>query len=203
MEPSLRVRVRAGEPDAFGELFDECAQGIYGLGLRLTGSRADAEEVVSLTFLEAWRHRDRIDPGPGPVVPWLYGIAVNVTRNMTRTARRHEAAMSRLPPPDNVPDFADEMAERLDATADLQRLRYALSALRRSDREVIALCVWSELDYAEAAAALGVPVGTVKSRLSRARQQLRKLAAQEPGDRRGHVAGDREIAVRSAKEGSQ
>jgi RNA polymerase sigma-70 factor (ECF subfamily) len=204
MEPSLRVRVRAGDPDAFGELFDECAQGIYGLAFRLTGSRADAEEVVSLTFLEAWRHRDRLDPGPGPIMPWLFGIAVNVTRNMTRTARRHEAAMSRLPPQDSVPDFADEMAERLDATAELRRMRDALAALRRSEREVIALCVWSELDYAEAAAALGVPVGTVKSRLSRARQKLKRLAAaQEPVIRRGHVADDREIAVRSPREGFQ
>jgi RNA polymerase sigma-70 factor (ECF subfamily) len=210
MEPSLRVRVRAGEPDAFGELFDECAQGIYGLALKLTGSRADAEEVVSLTFLEAWRHRDRIDPGEGPVVPWLFGIAVNVTRNIARTARRHDAAMNRLPPPAEVPDFTEETAERIDATADLRRIRDALKTLRRSEREVIALCVWSELDYAEAAKALGVPVGTVKSRLSRARQKLKKLATppeqaqhQELVRHRGHLADDRPMAVRSPKEGSR
>jgi len=210
MEPSLRVRVRAGDPDAFGELFDECAQGIYGLGLNLTASRADAEDVVSLTFLEAWRHRDRLDPGEGPVVPWLVGIAVNVTRNTVRAARHHEAAMSRLPPPGSVPDFTDETAERIDATADLRRVSDALKALRRGEREVIALCVWSELDYAEAAKALGVPVGTVKSRLSRARRKLRKLAApgeqaapEEPVAEPGHLADDRSVAVRSPKEGTR
>jgi len=175
VEPNLRARLRAGDPDAFGALFDEYAHAVYNLGFRLTADWSAAEEVVSLAFLEAWRLRGRIDPGGEPLRPWLLGIAANVSRNLARASRRHQAAVSRLPPPPPVPDFADELAGRLDDQARLREAGKALGALRPGEREVIALCVWSELDYATAASALGVPVGTVRSRLSRARRKLRKL----------------------------
>ena len=175
MEPSLRARLRAGDPDAFGVLFDQHAHAVYNVGFRLTGNWSAAEEVVSLTFFEAWRLRNRIDPGGGPLRPWLLGIAVNVSRNLTRASRRHQAALSRLAPPPQAPDFADELAGRLDDQARLREAGKALGALRRSEREVIALCIWSDLDYATAASVLGVPVGTVRSRLSRARRKLKKL----------------------------
>src|SRR5215469_11716637 len=79
VEPNLRARLRAGDPDAFGVLFDEYARAVYNLGFRLTGDWSAAEEAVSLTFLEAWRLRGRIDPGGEPLRPWLLGIAVNVS----------------------------------------------------------------------------------------------------------------------------
>jgi RNA polymerase sigma-70 factor, ECF subfamily len=194
VEPNLRARLHAGDPDAFGVLFGEYAHAVYNLGFRLTGNWSAAEDVVSLTFLEAWRLRGRIDPGSEPLRPWLLGIAVNVSRNLARASRRHQAALSRLPPPPLVPDFAEELAGRLDDTARLREAGKALGALRRSEREVIALCVWSELDYATAARALGVPVGTVRSRLSRARRKLRKLvpASGERAGGREQVLGDRE-----------
>ena len=175
MEPTLRARLRAGDPDAFGVLFDQYTHAVYNLGFRLTGNWSAAEEVVSVTFLEAWRLRNRIGPGDEPLRPWLLGIAVNVSRNLTRASRRHQAALSRLAPPSPVPDFAEELAGRLDDQARLREAGKALDALRHGEREVIALCIWSELNYAAAASALGVPVGTVRSRLSRARRKLRKL----------------------------
>ncbi len=137
--------------------------------------------------------------------PWLLGIAINVNRNMSRSARRHQAALSRLPPPPPVPDFADEVAGQLDDARQLRRVMAAVGRLRADERDVIALCVWSELDYASAAQALGVPAGTVRSRLSRARRKLRKLAADdadlagpdgEPRARCEQVEGDRDLAVR-------
>jgi RNA polymerase sigma factor (sigma-70 family) len=202
VEPNLRARIRAGDPDAFGLIFDEYARAVYSLGLRLTANWSAAEDVVSLTFLEAWRLRARIDPGGESLQPWLLGIAVNVCRNLARASRRHQAAMSRIPPPPEVPDFAEELAGRLDDTAQLRQVANALSGLRRSEREVIALCVWSGLDYATAARALGVPVGTVRSRLSRARRRLRKLvpADREPASGCEQVLGDRENAVRPSWE---
>src|SRR5579862_3223826 len=89
MELSLRARVRAGDPDAFGVLFTAHAREVYNLGYRLRGSWPDAEEIVSLTFLEAWRLRERVNPDGDSLRPWLAGIAVNVTRNFSRTSRRH------------------------------------------------------------------------------------------------------------------
>ena len=175
MEPSLRSRVRDGDPDAFGALFDDHARAVHNLGYRLTGSAHEAEEIVSLTFLEAWRLRAGVEPDGESLRPWLLGIAVNVVRNYARASRRHRAAMARLPAPAPVPDFADELAGRIDDAARLAVVRAAFGRLRPAEQDVIALCVWSGLDYAAAAAALGVPVGTVRSRLSRARRRLREL----------------------------
>lgn len=208
MEPQLRARLRAGDRDAFGVLFDQNARAVYNLGFRLTANWSAAEDVVSLTFLEAWRLRSRIDPGREPLRPWLLGIALNVSRNLARASRRHEAALSRLPPPPLVPDFADEVAGRLDDQAQLREAGKALSVLSRGEREVIALCVWSELDYASAARALGVPVGTVRSRLSRARRKLQKLVRagqEEPSGRAGQEPSGRagqEPSVRAGREPS-
>src|SRR5690242_13688948 len=106
---SLRSRLRAGDPDAFRELFDEHVRTVYNLGFRLTGNWTVAEDVASLTFLEAWRLRERIDidPEAATLRPWLVGIATNVARNVRRAARRHDDALLRLPRPEPVRDPAD------------------------------------------------------------------------------------------------
>jgi RNA polymerase sigma factor (sigma-70 family) len=200
VELSLRSRLRAGDQSAFGELFDDHAQAVYGYAVRTLGDWAAAEDAVSLTFLEAWRLRATLHEDGESVRPWLFGIATNVLRNTTRAGRRHRAALARLPARDVVPDFADELVGRLDDGARLAAARRALERLRRRDREVFQLCVLVGLEYAAAAEALGVPVGTVRSRLSRARARLRELAAEEllePGGGNGQVAIDRVEAVRS------
>jgi RNA polymerase sigma-70 factor (ECF subfamily) len=147
--------------------------------VRVTGDWAEAEDVVSLTYLEAWRLRKRLRPDGGSVQPWLLGIATNVLRNTRRAARRHQKAMTRLPPRRDVPDFADDLVERIADTELLAAARVALTRLRPAEREVLALCVWAALEQAEVAEALGVPVGTVRSRLSRARRRLRQLTDEE------------------------
>jgi RNA polymerase sigma-70 factor (ECF subfamily) len=137
----------------------------------------------------------------------LLGIATNVCRNVRRAARRYDVALTRLPRDDAVPDPADEVAGRVDDREELALIGKAMAALRQNEREVLALCVWSGLDYAEAAAALGVPVGTVRSRLSRVRKKLRALVDKEKrlelrsGD--GQVTGDGAIAVRPVQENAR
>jgi len=185
MEPSLRSRVRAGDSDAFAAVFDDHAQAVYRYAAGLTGNWSAAEEVVSLTFLEAWRLRQTIKPDGGSLRPWLLGIAVNVTRNQARAARRHQAAMSRLPAPrPGLPDFADEVTVRLDGRNQLAAVREAVRGLPARERDVL-ICIWSGLDSAEAAQALGVAEGTVRTRLFRARRRLRELL-----DDAGPPAGD-------------
>ncbi|MGP4044707.1 RNA polymerase sigma factor [Streptomyces sp. 2A115] len=201
MDTNLRRRIRAGDHDAFGDLFDAYARSVYNHAYRLTGEWAVAEDVVSLTFLDAWRLREKLDEEGGSVRPWLLGIATNVTRNTRRAARRHTAAVARLPRDETVRDFADEVADRLDDAAQLAAVRTALAKLRRAEREVLALCVWSGLDYQAAAEALGVPVGTVRSRLSRARTKLAKHM--EPPLERGQMRGDRTTAVGPLREGNR
>jgi RNA polymerase sigma-70 factor (ECF subfamily) len=179
-DPELRERVRGGDRDAFGQLFDVHARTVYNHAFRLTGDWSTAEDVMSLTFLEAWRLHDRVDAEGGSLRPWLLGIATNLVRNQRRAARRHREVLAQLPPPaEEAPDFAEESAGRLDAAAQISAVPGALAQLGRRDREVLALCVWAGLDYQEAAEALGTPVGTVRSRLSRARARLSRLTQQE------------------------
>ncbi|GIE31272.1 siderophore-interacting protein [Actinoplanes italicus] len=175
----MRARIRAGDTDAFAEVFDEHAQAVYRHAVWMDGDRAGADDVVSLTFLEAWRIRGTLRPDGDGLRPWLLGIATNVLRNRRRAARRHRAALARVAAAGEVPDFADEVVGRMHDSAQLAAAAAALRALRRADREVFLLCVWQELDYAAAAEALGVPIGTVRSRLSRARVRLRALAQAE------------------------
>ena len=85
VEPNLRARLRAGDPDAFGVLFDQYAHAVYNLGFRLTGNWPAAEEVVSVTFLEAWRLRDRIGPGSGSLPGPILSLRRQASRNVTET----------------------------------------------------------------------------------------------------------------------
>ncbi|MEV4106546.1 RNA polymerase sigma factor [Nonomuraea sp. NPDC049695] len=183
----MRARIRGGDKAAFGELFDDCAKSVYNHAFRLTANWSTAEDAMALTFLEAWRLRHRIDPEGGSLRPWLLGIATNVARNVRRAARRHDDALARLPRGEEVPDFADEVVGRIDDAERLAAVRQAYGRLRRQEQDVFALCVMAGLDYAQAAEALGVPVGTVKSRLSRARK---KLADREPPLDPRQVVGD-------------
>jgi RNA polymerase sigma-70 factor (ECF subfamily) len=185
---STRARIRAGDQEAFGRLFDECAKAVYNHAFRLTGNWSIAEDVMALTFLEAWRLRERIDPEGGSLRPWLLGIATNVHRNVRRAARRHDDALARMPRGETVPDFAEEVVGRIDDAERLAAVRAAYGRLRRQEQDVFALCVWAGLDYAQAAEALGIPVGTVRSRLSRARKKLADAGEPPPGSRQ--VVGD-------------
>lgn len=179
---STRARLRAGDPEAFGSLYDQHAKAVYGHAFRLTGNWSAAEDIMALTFLEAWRLRQKLDEDGGSLRPWLLGIATNAARNTLRATRRHEAALARIPPAEAVEDFAEELAGRLDDAGQLHAVHRSLAVLRKSERDVVALCIWSGLDYAAAGQALGIPATTVRSRLSRARKKLRKLSGTPGGD---------------------
>jgi RNA polymerase sigma factor (sigma-70 family) len=164
--------LRSGDSRALGDLFDRHADRIYSYCFRRTASWAMAEDATSTVFLEAWRSRERAQAYGDEALPWLYGIATNVCRNLTRSQRRHAAAVRRLPRPPDGPDHADDVGGRVDSERTMARIAEEMAALPERDREVIALVVWSGLSYEQAARALGVPVGTVRSRLARARARL-------------------------------
>ncbi|MFE7136010.1 RNA polymerase sigma factor [Streptomyces sp. NPDC057638] len=181
----MRNRLRGGDRDALGELYDEHAQVLYRYALRVTGDWAEAEDVVSATFLEAWRSRENLRPDGDGLRPWLLGIATNIMRRNARARRRRDIALARVPERGALPDFADDLVTHLTDAEDLRAAHAALARLRRRDREVFTLVVWAGLDYAAAADALGVPVGTVRSRLSRARSRLRELVGARGRGTRG------------------
>lgn len=177
---------RRGDADAFATLFERHAKTIYNYCFRRVGDWSVAEDLLSVVFLEAWRRRDKELP-PGKVLPWLYGIATNVVRNRRRSERRYRVALARVPAARPEDDFGDDADVRLD---DERRMRDAVALLKRLPRgqqDVFVLCGWDDLSYEDAAFALGVPVGTVRSRLSRARRSLEELEAA-----RGHEPNVRE-----------
>lgn len=177
MEPSdaeLWKRSRGGDGDAFGELFERHATQIYNYCFRRIGSRATAEDLLSVVFLEAWRRREKKLP-PDKVLPWLYGIATNVVRNQRRSERRFAAALRRMPSLEPEPDFSGPSDERLDGEWQAQGALELLRRLPKREQDVVVLCDAMELSYEDAALALGIPVGTVRSRLSRGRAHLREL----------------------------
>jgi RNA polymerase sigma-70 factor (ECF subfamily) len=149
------------------------------LARRLGASAAD--DLAAETFAVAFRNWDRLDPAR-PVRPWLYGIAANLVRHHWRKERRMLRAYART---GVDPVFAeeDEAVERVDAEVRRRELAAALAALRREEREILLLNAWAELTNSEIAAVLDLPLGTVKSRLSRTRERLRNQLSdfgQEP-----------------------
>ena len=172
----LWERARTGDADAFTTLFERHATAIYNYCFRRVGDWSVAEDLLSIVFLEAWRSRRKQLP-PGKVLPWLYGIATNVVRNRRRSERRYRVALSRVPLPRPELDFRDEAINRIHDERRMTLALELLAALPRQQRDVVVLCEWSGLSYEDAGFALGVPVGTVRSRLSRARQALEELAA--------------------------
>ena len=139
------------------------------LARRLGASAAD--DLAAETFAVAFRSWDRLDPAR-PVRPWLYGIAANLVRHHWRKERRMLRAYARTGV-DPVQADEDAAVERVDAEARHRELAEALASLRPDERELLLLHSWAELTDSEIAAALGLPLGTVKSRLSRIRDRLR------------------------------
>jgi RNA polymerase sigma factor (sigma-70 family) len=164
-----------GDHERFGDLFERHARAVYNHCFRRTASWADAEELTSAVFLEAWRRRREVRPIDDSARPWLLGVANNLLRNHRRSLRRHRAALARLPNPAPQPDLADEVAGRLADERQMSRVLAVVERLPRRDQEVLELCAWSGLTYHEAATVLGIPVGTVRSRLARARARLSEL----------------------------
>ncbi|PPK95907.1 RNA polymerase sigma-70 factor (ECF subfamily) [Kineococcus xinjiangensis] len=179
-DDELWSRAAAGEVECFGVLFQRHEHAVRSYCHRRTGSLDAADDLLSIVFLEAWRRRQDVELHGDSLLPWFLSVAAYTMRHRWRTARRHRAALARLPVELTTPDHADEVAERLDGATALDSAQRAFARLKPADQDVLALCVGQGLDYAAASVALGVPIGTVRSRLSRARARLRQLLEEDP-----------------------
>lgn len=171
-DEELMRRVRDGDAEAFGALFERHSQAVFAYCLRRTGSWAVAEDLVSVVFMETWRKRTAITL-EGSLLPWLYGVALGVTRNHHRSRSRYRAALDRVPRPAADDDHAEDVARRVDAETRTRAVIAELAKLPAKDREVLEMSAWSDLSQAQIAQVLGIPIGTVKSRLARAQRTLR------------------------------
>jgi RNA polymerase sigma-70 factor (ECF subfamily) len=159
------------EASAFAAIFDRHHGTIHAY-LRRRVDAPIAEELAAETFVRALHAVGRYDAARADALPWLYGIAANLVRRHRRTEVRRLRAYARTGR-DPLADDHGDAPDRLDAAAAGPRLAAALAALRADDREALLLFAWAELTYEEIAVALAIPVGTVRSRLHRARRVLR------------------------------
>ncbi|MFF1875568.1 RNA polymerase sigma factor [Kitasatospora herbaricolor] len=169
-------KARDGDSASFAALFDRHRDRVFGQALRLLGAPHDAEDVTAMVFLEAWRRRDAVRVVDGSIIAWLLVTTNYTIRNHTRSARRYRIALSKLPTPEPQPDGTPEVDDAFDNDGRARVVRQAFAALAPHDQDVVTLCILEELPLAEAAAVLRIPVGTVKSRLSRAKRRLGDLA---------------------------
>ena len=172
------IAASLSDPEQFGAIFERHFDPIHRYAARRLGA-ARADDLTARVFTIAFEQRRRFDLTAPDARPWLYGIASNLVRSDRRAERRLLAALSRL-------------AARADATGrdedeglvdgrERARLARALKRLDRRQRDVLLLHCWAGLSHAEIAVALGIPAGTVASRLSRARQRVRAALEDEIG----------------------
>ncbi len=158
----------------FLALFEAHYDDIAGYVTRRQVDRSTAEDIVSTTFVEAIDRRATFDHRKGDPRAWLFGIATNLMRRHFRSEHRRLLAYARAASREiEGPDTAEETCGRLDASATAGSVAAALATLSQGDYEVLTLLCWAELSQEEIATALGIPKGTVKSRLHRARRQVR------------------------------
>ena len=165
---------RGGDGEAFGLLFDRHGHAVYNHCFRLVGSRGAAEDLTQAVFLVAWRKRARVRITTDSALPWLLSVATNVVRSHRRSMTRWLRIARRLPG-ETVPDHAEEVVGRIDDERRMVELLVAVRELPRNQQEAVALCVWSGVSYAEAAAVLGIAEASVRARVSKARTRLRHL----------------------------
>jgi len=161
------LEARPGLLEAFVGSHDR----LFGYVARRLGPDV-AEDVVAETFALACARWSSYDPALGGVSAWLFGITVNLLRRHRRDERRQWRAYARTGI-DPLASVDPDVEDRLDAASAARALAAALGTMHASDREVLLLFAWAELSYAEIAAALRIPTGTVRSRLNRARRILR------------------------------
>ena len=167
IERSLR------EPEAFSALFDLYARDVYRYVARRLGTEA-ADDLMAETFVVAFQHRHRYDLTRDDARPWLYGIVANLVSRHHRAEARRWKAMANSPLPGPAEPSSDGIEARVTAQSARGRLAAGLAALPRGHREVLLMVAWADLSYEETAEALDLPLGTVRSRMHRARGALRE-----------------------------
>lgn len=168
------IRASFTEPELFALIFDRHVRRVHAfLGRRVGIDGADS--LTGETFRIAFERRTTYLVDRPDSLPWLYGIAHNLLRHHWRGLDREDRSLRRLGSVEQSDSRDDVLLDRVAAQAMWPRVQEALETMRHEDRDVILLVAWEELSYAEVALALDVPIGTVRSRLHRARRHLRDL----------------------------
>jgi len=188
-DDALMSRIAAGDQDAFTELFRRRRNEVYRVALLMTGGAAVAEDIAQDVFLAVMRDAGRYEVGRSTVTAWLCGIA----RNHARRRLDQDGRIVRLAegdePGQREPAVQRDLVAEIAAAQHVDALRRAILKLPVRYREVVVLCDLQELSYADAAAALDCAVGTVRSRLHRARALLTAKMRDANSVRRSMIKG--------------
>ncbi|MDX8148514.1 sigma-70 family RNA polymerase sigma factor [Lentzea sp. BCCO 10_0061] len=178
--PDTRLweQIAKGDHAAFTELFERHAEAVWNYAYRLTASWSQAEDLLSATFLTAWRKRGDAQLVRDSALPWLYTVTANRARTEWRASRRALRLVTKLTPQDER-DHADDVAARTDAQRRLAAVVAAIAKLPASDREIAQLCLLGDMSTADAAALLGITESSVRARVSRTRARLRDLTPED------------------------
>lgn len=197
------IRRSRQQPSAFGELFSRHAARLHRYAARRAGPAA-ADDVTSETFLVAFERRDRFDHDWDDAAPWLFGIATVLIhkhrRAEARILRTLGKEISTVAAGDEAaPDEHARRADEIDAREAVKRMAVHLHRLSPADRDTLLLYAWADLSYEQIAAAMRVPVGTVRSRLNRARRVLRQSSTPLKEKDHGHIdSGRADITAKNA-----
>lgn len=186
------VRARA-DPERFAEIFDRHFVTIHRYLARRVGPDV-ADDLAGEVFRIAFERRVSFDADRSNARPWLYGIATNLLHGRRRTEERKLRAVQRIAAAVVVPigaDVFDRASERVDAERAAHDVGAALRSIPAADRDALVLFAVEGLSYPEVAVALGIPVGTVRSRISRARRRIRELLEPDGQQQVGHRLSDR------------
>lgn len=160
----LLVQVARGDEAAFGRLYDTVIAIVWGVVRRVVRDRAQSEEVVQEVFVEVWRTASRFEPGRGSAVAWVITLAhrraVDRVRSEHAASRRDQLAADR-----SVPRPYDEVSEQAGLRLERQQVRRCVNALTELQRESVLLAFYRGCTYPEVASLLGVPLGTIKTRM--------------------------------------
>jgi RNA polymerase sigma-70 factor (ECF subfamily) len=167
-DEQLYKLMKKGDSKAFAELYERREPALFRYALHMTGSASSAEEVAQEVFVQLMAASTRFDETRGSLEGWMYGVARNLVRVQRRKAGSPVPAGSEL----NEPAFDHDILGGMIDSENLVALRIALSELPQGYREAVILCDLEERNYDEAARMMGCPVGTIRSRLHRARGLL-------------------------------
>lgn len=184
------IRRSIHEPAAFGELFHQHASRLHRYVARRAGE-AVADDVTSETFLIAFERRGQFDLAHDNASPWLFGIATNLIHRHRIAEARTLRSTERFVAERTTHSNPNRLDEQVEAHLELKRVAKALRKLSTADRDCLLLFAWENLSYEQIAEAMAIPVGTVRSRLNRARRALRAVPLTEEGTHeRAHFAPD-------------
>jgi RNA polymerase sigma-70 factor (ECF subfamily) len=177
------IAASRADPLVFATVFDRHFDAVHRYIARRVGSDL-ADDLAAETFTQAFDVRLRFDIAHADARPWLFGIATNLLRHHHRSEARRLRAYARLDRPADTDDGFGGIETRLDAQRAGPAIAAAMGRLSADERDVLLLLAWADLRYEEIAVALRIPIGTVRSRLNRARHRLRELIG-ESGQYKG------------------